>query len=824
MPIHPSKALSAALLAQIAVLGTVSAQTTWDGGGLNTHINNAANWDNDVVNALNGTQNATFGTGGSGATLNVAAAFGTVVLNRNDAGGFAIGGSSNLTLTASTTGATPNLQVGNTAGNGSFTISAPLRVNTDPGGTRLLVIDNREADTAGASLALSGGISATTAANGYGIRAGGAGSTRIQGTIANLGSTNIQQASISGNRFSGTLAIVGNQSLGTSNVLIGTTGGNVDGLVDSSARIVMGGGTADVQSWGSTSVLQAGTVEVKSTATLAAGVSLSNSASNGSSGGTLEVSGNLTATTLAIGGAAYSGVLKVSGAAAFSGAVTSGATAGSKIVGGAATNGTLTLASGTIGSAVAIGGAGANENNLALVKTTTGTLTINSANNPYAGGTTLADGGGSGSFGLALGAHNALGTGPLTLGTAATGTNGARLRMAGFSQTVSALSSGNTSNARVIENFGAANSTLTVNGAGNGAYAGSLRDRSTSSATATGKLGLVKDGAGTLVLSNTSNQYTGSTVINGGVLEVTSLSNGGIAKTITSTASNSTVTVADTTGVTAGMTFVAATLPTGFSVSLVPNGTDITISTTSGIVTGNSTAHFGTASSIGLSTNAASNLVFGGGTLRYTGGNSTTDRHFTINSGQSAKWDVSNAATVLTLTGGSAASAGGFEKLGAGSLVLSGAQAHTGDTLVSAGRLVLGASDRLSNSSKLVLAGGTFDLNGFSETLGALSLTAGSAIDLGATGAVGFADSSNQSWGSFALSFSGTLAATSVKFGVDGFGLTTSQLALITVNGLGGWTLDSSGYLTAIPEPSAFAALAGLGALGGAALRRRRRG
>ncbi|MBC8008669.1 MAG: autotransporter-associated beta strand repeat-containing protein, partial [Burkholderiales bacterium] len=424
----------------------------------------------------------------------------------------------------------------------------------------------------------------------------------------------------------------------------------------------------------------------------------------------------------------------------------------------------------------------------------------------------------------------ALGSGPLAIGTAATAGNGARLRMAGFSQSVSALSSGATANARVIENFGAANSTLTVSQSSDTTYAGFLRDRSTASATATGNLGLVKDGAGTLTLSNVSNQYTGATVINGGVLEVSQLTNGGIVKTINSTAASGTLTMVDTTGVTPGMTLVAANLPTGFSVSTVDSGTALTINTTAGILTGSSTAHFGIASSLGLSTSVASNLVFGGGTLRYTGAtNASTDRNFTVNSGQSAKWDVSNAAATLALAGGAASSTGGFQKLGAGSLVLAGAQAYTGTTNVTAGVLALGAADRIADSSTLVLGGGTFDVNGFSDTLGGLDLDANGFIDLdnvsSIAGSISFAASSGLDWSAFSLSITGTsISSNAIRFGTDSLGLSGGQLAAITVNGVGGWALDGSGYLTAaIPEPSSFAALAGLAALAGVGLRRRRR-
>jgi fibronectin-binding autotransporter adhesin len=720
------RALVAALMAQLASFGTLSAQTVWDGGGGDSLINTAANWNNDAVNALNGSQPAAFANSGATATLNVDGAFTTLTFNRNDVGGFTVNGPGALSVVGSGSGATANLSVSDTAADGVATVNASFKVNTDAGGTRLLVIDNRETGPAGASLVFAGGIAATNPANAYGLRFGGTGSTRIAGPLATPITTNIQQASVGGQNMAGTVTLAGNQSLGSAQVNIA---GTSSGPVAATARFVMGDSLADLQSWASTTVNQAATVEIKSTATLTGGISLSNPGSGGASGGTLDVSGNLSATTLALGGAAYSGVLKVSGNASFSGALTSGATVGSKIIGGGVSTGTLTLASGTVGTAVALGGPAEHENNLALVKSATGTLTINSANNTYAGGTTIAQGGGSGSFAVALGAPNALGTGPLVIGTASTTGNGARLRLAGFSQTVSALSSGATTNARVIENFGATDSTLTVNQATDTFYSGFLRDRTSSSATATGTVSLVKDGPGTLTLTNTSNQHTGATILNGGVLEIAALSNGGIVKTITSTAGSNLVTTPDTTGLNPGMTFVSPTLPTGFAVSTVDSGTNLTLNTSAGITTGSGTAHFGLASSLGLSTRAAANLVFAGGTLRYTGSTTSSDRHFTILSGQIAKWDVANAAATLTLNGAATASTGGLEKLGPGSLTLAGANTYTGDTVVSAGTLLLGANGSVGTSRIVLNSGTTLDISGVTAT----SVTLGGGLGGGGT-------------------------------------------------------------------------------------------
>lgn len=822
-PLHRSISLIA--LAGLVAMSSAFAQTTWDGGGgATTNINLNTNWNNDVANSLNGTQSGTFGTGGSTATMNVDGYFTALTFNRNDAAGFTVNGPGTLSVLASGSGATPNLSISDTAGNGVTTINAALRLNNDAGGTRLLVIDNRETGTAGESLVISNGLSSSNGTNAYGLRFGGSGSTRISGAISGNLTSNIQQASVASQNMAGTVTIAGNQALGAAQVNIA---GTSSGTVASTARFVMGNSTADIQSWGSTTVSQGATVEVRSTATTGA-IALSNLASGGSSGGTLDVSGNLSATTLAIGGAAYSGTLRVSGNASFSGAITSGATAGSKIVGGGASVGTLTLSSGTVGSTVAIGGNGTNENNLALVKGTTGTLTINSANT-FTGGTTIENGGGSGSFAIALGADNALGTGALTLGNANTGTNGARLRMNGFNQSVSALSSGG-ANAQVIENFGASNSLLTVNQSGNATFGGVLRDRSTGATGATGNLGLTKSGAGVLTLSSSSSTYTGATTLSGGVLEVANLGSAGVSRTISTTVGSSIVTVDSTTGLIAGMTFSAATLPAGFSITSVDSPTQITITTSSNIATGTGVAAvFGVNSSIGMATSTASNLVFDGGTLRYTGGNASTNRNFTITDAKVARIDVNNAATTLTISGVAASGTGGMEKLGSGALVLSGANGFSGLTTVSTGTLLVNATGSLGSGGVSVASGAIFGGDG--TISGNLSMLSGSKFQFSLTETL-TVNGASVSFGGFGVSNLNGLDS-SVAMGTYQLinGSATFDYANVSNFGaanqvaIGGGKFayfESTGLsLTVVPEPTTDA-LVGVSLLGGLLLRRRR--
>jgi fibronectin-binding autotransporter adhesin len=137
-------------------------------------------------------------------------------------------------------------------------------------------------------------------------------------------------------------------------------------------------------------------------------------------------------------------------------------------------------------------------------------------------------------------------------------------------------------------------------------------------------LGLRKLGTNTLTLPG-ANTYTGGTAINGGVLSIASIGNGG------------------------------------------------------------------TASGIGASSNAAANLVFiGSSTLQYTGPDASTDRGFTIGATRIATFDIANT---LTISGPVPTSSGGVGKIGAGMLVLAGANAYTGATTISGGTLRASASN-----------------------------------------------------------------------------------------------------------------------------------
>ncbi|MGL6076292.1 MAG: beta strand repeat-containing protein [Fimbriiglobus sp.] len=139
-----------------------------------------------------------------------------------------------------------------------------------------------------------------------------------------------------------------------------------------------------------------------------------------------------------------------------------------------------------------------------------------------------------------------------------------------------------------------------------------------------------------------------------------------------------------------------------------------------GVLSVGTLANGGLNSSIGASTNAATNLVFGGGTLRYTGGNVSTDRNFTLNAG-GGTWDVSTAATNLTLAG-VGNGVGTLTKAGSGTATLTGVNTYTGNTIVSAGTLALSGSGSFATSPLITVgtsAGSTAVLNASGLTSGA---------------------------------------------------------------------------------------------------------
>jgi len=211
--------------------------------------------------------------------------------------------------------------------------------------------------------------------------------------------------------------------------------------------------------------------------------------------------------------------------------------------------------------------------------------------------------------------------------------------------------------------------------------------------------------------------------------------------------------------------------------------------------------------------------VGGNGAIRNLSGNNTLSGALTLSNNTRLQSD----AGILTVSGGVSGSglnlnvggvadtvisgviatgAGNVSKDGAGVLTLSGANTYTGTTTISGGSVKLGVDNRLADTSALALAGGTLNLNGFSEQVGNLAVSADSNIDFGTAGT-----NNNFLFAAFSATPSGVLSiynwergsdflASSASLTVDelsafyfvGYGTGASQLTSQTISGYGaGW-------------------------------------
>ena len=373
-----------------------------------------------------------------------------------------------------------------------------------------------------------------------------------------------------------------------------------------------------------------------------------------------------------------------------------------------------------------------------LVKTGTGTLSLDNATNNYVGVTTISGGTLS---------TNALAGGGLASGIGAASTASSNI----------ILQSGG----RLQYNGGtvATNRGFTV-GAGGGrigvATAGTVL---TVSGTAVGTGGLAKDGDGTLILAG-ANTYSGQTWVMGGTLRAGSTSAFGAAASAMNVDAAATLDLANFNNTVGGLngsglvTLGSATLTSQsnnatFSGAITGTGgftkggggaqtftgcnnTYTGVTTIQGLLIVDCLANGGASSGIGASSNASSNLVFIGSMLRYTGGTVTTDRGFTLQS--TGQIDVNNAATTLTFTG-TVTGAGQLQKYGAGTLVLTGDNNNSGGVNVQAGILRAGSATAFGTGSYTLanVASAVLDLNGYNMSTNVLSGggAAGGNIQLG---------------------------------------------------------------------------------------------
>lgn len=378
-------------------------------------------------------------------------------------------------------------------------------------------------------------------------------------------------------------------------------------------------------------------------------------------------------------------------------------------------------------------------------------------------------------------------------------------------------------------------------------------------ANVTGFFSVTLAGSGAVTLAGTTAFGSGSTNITTsgtGTLNINSSMalghvNNSFFITGGSTLDNTSGSAVNLTSTTSGATRINGNFTfTGTNDLTLNGGADLrgatrTITTSGGVLTLNGSLTSSTnVSTSGLTKTGVGKLVLGGagsyggattisgGTLQLGNGGTTgsllttgtivNNGNLTINRSNAVIQGTDFSATAISGTGS-------FTQAGAGSTTFNVANTYSGITTVTGGgTLNLGIAGAIKNSATndIVLGGGTLQ-SAFSQNLNlaSLALTAGTAniLDLSTGGTFAFANSSSEIWGAGStLSIVGTFSNTSVRFGTTSSGLNAiGQLDKITINGQSA-TIDSSGYLvSAVPEPSTYAALAGAAILGFVVVRRR---
>jgi len=185
-----------------------------------------------------------------------------------------------------------------------------------------------------------------------------------------------------------------------------------------------------------------------------------------------------------------------------------------------------------------------------------------------------------------------------------------------------------------------------------------------------------------------------------------------------------------------------------------------------------------------------------------------------------AKGELTISGHDNVLTGSASLEIGGAGNFSGGKVILSNANNYTGKTTINAGTLQLGASGVIPDDSQIILNGGSLATGGFSETVGALQLTANSSLDFGSgTSFLAFGDSRLLEWtGTLTLS-NFTIGVDTLKFGSNASALTADQLArlvpLSQQHYTASLTSDGTVLFVAVPEPEPLAlALVGAAAIG----------
>ena len=304
-----------------------------------------------------------------------------------------------------------------------------------------------------------------------------------------------------------------------------------------------------------------------------------------------------------------------------------------------------------------------------------------------------------------LGADNALSTGSTLIvrGSAAV------LDLAGYNAEIGGMQLINGTirdNGRAADS--AAKGALTLNNDGSTTRNFDLKN-GVISAKLTGSAGLRKTTGGTVTLSG-DNSFTGAVTVSRGVLSIASNNALGTHTSGTTTTVASGATLALAGGITVSAREALTLNGTGATANMGALHNISGGNTLSGTV-----ALAGNTTITNANTGAGNTLTLGNTLSRAAGTTTTTNL------------TLAGAGNTL-ISGAIQTGAGGLSKTGGGTLTLSGTNTYTGATTVSGGTLKLGADNVVSDSSNLVVNGGTFDLDSYFDTVGGVQLTGGGSI------------------------------------------------------------------------------------------------
>jgi autotransporter-associated beta strand protein len=210
---------------------------------------------------------------------------------------------------------------------------------------------------------------------------------------------------------------------------------------------------------------------------------------------------------------------------------------------------------------------------------------------------------------------------------------------------------------------------------------------------------LTQAGSGTLILTG-DNTYNGGTTIAAGTLQV---GNGGASGALGSG------------GVVNNGVLVFNRSDTFTAINSISGSGSLTQAGTGTLLLNSANSYSGT-----TTINSGGTLQVGPGGTNGTLGSGNVVDNGVLNFNHTDNVSLSNIVS----------GSGGLGQIGTGTLTLTGANTYTGGTTVNAGTLQLGAGGSLASTGALAVNGGTFDLNGHTQTVGSLSGTGG-AITLG---------------------------------------------------------------------------------------------